>query len=89
MRANIRVAVQYIEHGFQEMAVPIYGLMEDAATAEIRGHQFGSGSVIANHYRTQQEVTKEVYLKRCWMKSCKVIQKELATIVSKWAIQRS
>ena len=36
MRANIRVAVQYIEAWISgNGCVPIYGLMEDAATAEI------------------------------------------------------
>jgi len=36
MRANIRVAVQYIEAWIRgNGCVPIYGLMEDAATAEI------------------------------------------------------
>jgi len=36
MRANIRVAVQYIESWINgNGCVPIYGLMEDAATAEI------------------------------------------------------
>ena len=36
MRANIRIAVQYIEAWIQgNGCVPIYGLMEDAATAEI------------------------------------------------------
>ncbi|HKS33792.1 MAG TPA: malate synthase A [Enterobacteriaceae bacterium] len=36
MRANIRVAVQYIESWISgNGCVPIYGLMEDAATAEI------------------------------------------------------
>src|SRR5690606_13623639 len=36
MRANIRVAVQYIEAWISgKGCVPIYGLMEDAATAEI------------------------------------------------------
>lgn len=36
MRANIRVAVQYIESWISGSGcVPIYGLMEDAATAEI------------------------------------------------------
>ncbi len=36
MRANIRVAVQYIEALISgNGCVPIYGLMEDAATAEI------------------------------------------------------
>ncbi|XNM58018.1 hypothetical protein ACLK1S_24985 [Escherichia coli] len=36
MRANIRVAVQYIEAWISgNGGVPIYGLMEDVATAEI------------------------------------------------------
>jgi malate synthase len=36
MRANIRIAVQYLEAWIQgNGCVPIYGLMEDAATAEI------------------------------------------------------
>ena len=36
MRLNIRIAVQYIEAWIQgNGCVPIYGLMEDAATAEI------------------------------------------------------
>jgi malate synthase len=36
MRANLRIAVQYIEAWIQgNGCVPIYGLMEDAATAEI------------------------------------------------------
>lgn len=47
MRANIRVAVQYIEAWISgNGCVPIYGLMEDAATAEIRAPLSGSGSII-------------------------------------------
>ncbi len=49
MRANIRVAVQYIEAWISgNGCVPIYGLMEDAATAEISVPQSGSGSIIKN-----------------------------------------
>ncbi|NYY75726.1 hypothetical protein DMI70_01755 [Escherichia coli] len=45
--ANIRVAVQYIEAWISgNGCVPIYGLMEDAATAEISVPQSGSGSII-------------------------------------------
>ncbi len=48
MRANIRVAVQYIEAWISgNGCVPIYGLMEDAATAEIsRAPLSGGGSII-------------------------------------------
>ena len=44
MRANIRVALQYLEAWISgNGCVPIDGLMEDAATAEIAAPLSGSG----------------------------------------------
>ena len=45
LRENIRVGVQYIEAWLRGRgAVPIYNLMEDAATAEISRAQIWHGS---------------------------------------------
>lgn len=79
MRHNIRVAVQYIEAWISgNGCVPIYGLMEDAATAEIsrtsiwqwiqHGKALDSGAV----------VTAELF-RTMLLEEMKVIEKELGT----------
>ncbi|WP_353933593.1 hypothetical protein [Photobacterium phosphoreum] len=70
MRHNIRVAVQYIEAWISgNGCVPIYGLMEDAATAEIarasiwqwikHGKTLSNGQVVTKALFTQM-LTQEM-----------------------------
>ena len=53
LRQNIRVGVQYLEAWLGGAGcVPLYGLMEDAATAEISRTQIWQGSTTAPSSRT-------------------------------------
>ena len=77
MRANIRVAVQYIEAWISgNGCVPIYGLMEDAATAEISRTSIWQW---IHHQKTLNDgtpVTKALF--RQWLaEELMVIQEEL------------
>ncbi len=77
MRANIRVAVQYIEARISgNGCVPIYGLMEDAATAEISRTSIWQW---IHHQKTLSDgtpVTKTLF--RQWLaEELMVIQEEL------------
>jgi malate synthase len=77
MRANIRVAVQYIEAWISgNGCVPIYGLMEDAATAEISRTSIWQW---IHHQKTLSDgtpVTKTLF--RQWLaEELMVIQEEL------------
>ncbi|MDU7648485.1 MAG: malate synthase [Klebsiella michiganensis] len=77
MRANIRVAVQYIEAWISgNGCVPIYGLMEDAATAEISRTSIWQW---IHHEKTLSNgtpVTKALF--RQWLaEEMRVIQDEL------------
>lgn len=77
MRANIRVAVQYIEAWISgNGCVPIYGLMEDAATAEISRTSIWQW---INHEKTLssgQRVTKALF-RQMLAEEMLVIQEEL------------
>lgn len=62
MRANIRVAVQYIEAWISgNGCVPIYGLMEDAATAEISRTSIWQWIHHQKSLSNGQTVTKELF----------------------------
>ncbi|PHM60755.1 malate synthase A [Xenorhabdus stockiae] len=62
MRANIRVAVQYIEAWISgNGCVPIYGLMEDAATAEISRTSIWQWIHHEKSLTNGQKVTKELF----------------------------
>ncbi|HGK4816351.1 TPA: malate synthase A [Yersinia enterocolitica] len=62
MRANIRVAVQYIEAWISgNGCVPIYGLMEDAATAEISRTSIWQWIHHQKNLSNGQTVTKELF----------------------------
>lgn len=77
MRANIRVAVQYIEAWIcGNGCVPIYGLMEDAATAEISRTSIWQW---IHHQKTLSNgklVTKELF-RQMLAEEMQVIQEEL------------
>lgn len=77
MRANIRVAVQYIEAWINgNGCVPIYGLMEDAATAEISRTSIWQW---IRHGKTLQggEVVTEALFRRMLTEEMLVIREEL------------
>ncbi|PWV22393.1 malate synthase A, partial [Cronobacter sakazakii] len=77
MRANIRVAVQYIEAWISgNGCVPIYGLMEDAATAEISRTSIWQW---IHHQKTLSNgstVTKDLF-RQMLAEEMRVIQEEL------------
>lgn len=77
MRANIRVAVQYIEAWISgNGCVPIYGLMEDAATAEISRTSIWQWIHHQKTLRDGTPVTKALF--RQWLaEEMRVIQEEL------------
>ncbi|WP_075182824.1 malate synthase A [Pantoea sp. 1.19] len=77
MRANIRVAVQYIEAWISgNGCVPIYGLMEDAATAEIARTSIWQW---IRHQKTLSngEVVTVALFRRMLGEELRVIQEEL------------
>jgi malate synthase len=62
LRENIRVGVQYIEAWLRGRgAVPLYNLMEDAATAEISRSQIWQQLHFAAKLENGQAVTKELF----------------------------
>ncbi|QIZ77021.1 malate synthase A [Ferrimonas lipolytica] len=64
MRANIRIAVQYIEAWISgNGCVPIYGLMEDAATAEISRASIWQWIKHGTHLDNGQLVTVQLFEK--------------------------
>jgi malate synthase len=70
MRANIRVAVQYIEAWISgNGCVPIYGLMEDAATAEISRTSIWQWIHHQKTLSNGKPVTKTLF-RQCWPKRC-------------------
>ncbi len=77
MRANIRVAVQYIEAWISgNGCVPIYGLMEDAATAEISRTSIWQWIHHEKSLSSGEPVTKALF--RQWLaEEMQVIQEEL------------
>ncbi|WP_067710161.1 malate synthase A [Erwinia sp. ErVv1] len=77
MRANIRVAVQYIEAWISgNGCVPVYGLMEDAATAEISRTSIWQW---IRHGKTLQsgEVVTAALFRQMLAEEMRVIQDEL------------
>ncbi len=77
MRANIRVAVQYIESWISgNGCVPIYGLMEDAATAEISRTSIWQW---IRHQKTLEEGQKvtQALFRQMLAEEMQVIQQEL------------
>ncbi|WP_428944908.1 malate synthase A [Pantoea sp. FN060301] len=77
MRANIRVAVQYIEAWISgNGCVPLYGLMEDAATAEIARTSIWQW---IRHGKTLQngEVVTEALFRQMLAEEMQVIQQKL------------
>lgn len=77
MRANIRVAVQYIEAWISgNGCVPIYGLMEDAATAEISRTSIWQWIHHGKTLSDGQPVTKALFRKML-CEEMQVIQQEL------------
>ncbi|MBB6115257.1 malate synthase [Rahnella inusitata] len=77
MRANIRVAVQYIEAWISgNGCVPIYGLMEDAATAEISRTSIWQWIHHGKTLSDGQLVTKPMF-RRMLNEEMLVIQQEL------------
>lgn len=77
MRANIRVAVQYIEAWISgNGCVPIYGLMEDAATAEISRTSIWQWIHHGKSLDDGQQVTKALF-HRMLAEEMQVIQQEL------------
>ncbi|MBG6248926.1 malate synthase A [Candidatus Symbiopectobacterium sp. PLON1] len=77
MRANIRVAVQYIEAWISgNGCVPIYGLMEDAATAEISSTSIWQWIHHGKTLSDGQVVTKALF-QRMLTEEMLVIQEEL------------
>jgi len=77
MRANIRVAVQYIEAWISgNGCVPIYGLMEDAATAEISRTSIWQWIHHGKTLDDGQQVTKALF-HQLLAEEMQVIQQEL------------
>ncbi len=77
MRANIRVAVQYIEAWISgNGCVPIYGLMEDAATAEISRTSIWQWIHHGKSLDDGQRVNKALF-QRMLAEEMQVIQQEL------------
>lgn len=77
MRANIRVAVQYIEAWISgNGCVPIYGLMEDAATAEISRTSIWQWIRHGKSLSNGEKVTKSLF-EEMLDEELQVIQKEL------------
>ena len=77
MRANIRVAVQYIEAWIcGNGCVPIYGLMEDAATAEISRTSIWQWIHHRKTLSDGQPVTKALF-RQMLCEEMQVIQQEL------------
>ena len=77
MRANIRVAVQYIESWITgNGCVPIYGLMEDAATAEISRTSIWQWIRHGKSLSNGEKVTKFLF-EEMLDEELQVIQKEL------------
>lgn len=77
MRANIRVAVQYIEAWISgNGCVPIYGLMEDAATAEISRTSIWQWIHHEKSLSNGQTVTKALF-RQMLAEEMLVIQQEL------------
>lgn len=77
MRANIRVAVQYIEAWISgNGCVPIYGLMEDAATAEISRTSIWQWIRHSKTLNDGQLVTKELF-RQMLGEEMQVVQQEL------------
>ncbi len=77
MRANIRVAVQYIEAWISgNGCVPIYGLMEDAATAEISRTSIWQWIHHGKSLNNGQKITKD-FFNRLLEEELQVIRKEL------------
>src|SRR5471032_1333220 len=73
MRANIRVAVQYIEAWISgNGCVPIYGLMEDAATAEISRTSIWQWIFHEKPLSNGQTVTRALF--------CSMLQEEMQVI---------
>ncbi|MBJ7223452.1 MULTISPECIES: malate synthase A [unclassified Brenneria] len=77
MRANIRVAVQYIEAWISgNGCVPIYGLMEDAATAEISRTSIWQWIHHGKTLNDGQAITKALF-RQMLAEEMRVIQEEL------------
>ncbi|CAI0889718.1 malate synthase A [Serratia fonticola] len=77
MRANIRVAVQYIEAWISgNGCVPIYGLMEDAATAEISRTSIWQWIHHEKSLSNGQQVTKALF-RQMLQEEMQVVRKEL------------
>lgn len=77
MRANIRVAVQYIEAWISgNGCVPIYGLMEDAATAEISRTSIWQWIHHEKSLSNGQQVTKTLF-RQMLQEEMQVVRKEL------------
>lgn len=77
MRANIRVAVQYIEAWISgNGCVPIYGLMEDAATAEISRTSIWQWIHHQKTLSNGKPVTKDLF-RQMLAEEMQVIQEEL------------
>lgn len=77
MRANIRVAVQYIEAWISgNGCVPIYGLMEDAATAEISRTSIWQWIHHEKTLNNGQPVTQSLF-RQMLCEEMQVIQQEL------------
>src|SRR5476651_1011299 len=79
MRANIRVAVQYIESWISgNGCVPIYGLMEDAATAEISRTSIWQWIFHEKPLSDGQTVTRALF-RSMLAQEMQVIRQELGT----------
>ncbi|ARY99651.1 malate synthase A [Yersinia ruckeri] len=79
MRANIRVAVQYIEAWISgNGCVPIYGLMEDAATAEISRTSIWQWIHHQKNLSDGQTVTKELF-RSMLSEEMQVVKQELGS----------
>ncbi|MEZ9525869.1 malate synthase A [Enterovibrio norvegicus] len=81
MRHNIRVAVQYIEAWISgNGCVPIYGLMEDAATAEISRASIWQWIRHEKSLSNGKTVTAE-FFRQCLAEEMNVLQEELGSDV--------
>lgn len=86
MRTNIRVALQYIAAWMSgNGCVPIYGLMEDAATAEIARTSIWQWIQHGKHLSNGKQVTKELF-RSMLNEEADVVRSEIGE--SRWQLER-
>jgi malate synthase len=82
-RENIRVGVQYVEAWLRGRgAVPLYNLMEDAATAEISRTQIWQWLKYGAALEGGQRVTRD-FFERCLKEEMKIVEEDVGAVAFK------